>query len=323
MPWQTAVQDWSRARSAVEGWPDDYDVIWFGALDHAVSLEGLRTRRRTVVDCDDVETVKLRALLRTRRRAGESRLDRWQRRVELPLWGRLQRFAATQAQAVLVCSDLDRERLSAQSGAPTERILVVPNTYGRSPGPVERSDDDRRCTVLLVANYGTDQNVDAAAFAVQEVLPRLRRRVPTAELRLVGRDVERIAGLLPADGLTVVGPVDEVAPELARATVVLVPMRYGGGTRLKILEAFAHGTPVVSTSAGAEGLDAVHDEHLLLGDTADALAAAVERLVNEPETGRRLAAAGERLWLDRFSPDAGLRAVDRVLEQVLGHDLRG
>lgn len=316
VPWQTAVHDWSAVGRAVASWPDDYDLVWFGALDHAVRLRTLRTVRRAVVDCDDVETEKLRAFLATPRRPGEPRVDRLQRRVELPLWARLQRHAVRHADAVLVCSELDRTRLTSATRSGRADVAVVPNTYRGPEQPVPRAGS-LEVRVLVVANYGTDQNVDAAAFAVNQVLPLLRRAVPGAVLRLVGRAPERIAFLAPADGLHVIGPVDDLGPELAAATVVLVPIRYGGGTRLKILEAFAHGAPVVSTKAGAEGLDVVDGEHLLLGDEPGELVEALCRVVADPALRARLAAGGQALWRDRYSPAAGQRAVDAVLDRVL------
>ena len=83
--------------------------------------------------------------------------------------------------------------------------------------------------------------------------------------------------------MTVVGQVPDIDTELARADVVLVPIRFGSGTRLKILEAFAHRIPVVSTSLGAEGLDAVDEHHLLIADTPNAIAAACARLLEDED----------------------------------------
>lgn len=319
LPWRVAVQDWDAVRAAVAGWPGPYDVLWLGGLDHAAGLHRLVTARGTVVDVDDVETVKLRAFLATRRSAGEARHHRAQRRVELPLWRRLQRQVLRDANAVLVCSALDRDRLATETGGERDRIHVVPNTYRGPVAPVTAAPPPPPvCTVVVIANYRYGPNVDAAAFAAASVLPLLRERVPGSLLRLVGRHAELLDGLTGIDGLVLVGPVTEVGPELAGATCVLVPVRYGGGTRLKILEAFAHGVPVVSTTAGAEGLDVVDDEHLLMADRPEQLVAAVARVHGDGDLRARLIAAARSLWQERYSPDAAGRAVDGVLEAVLG-----
>lgn len=314
VPWQVAVHDWSAVRTSLQSWPDSYDLVWFGALDHAVSLAGVVRSPSTVVDSDDVETSKLRRFLDMPRSAGLPRRDRLQRRIELPLWARMQRLVLRQSDVVLVCSELDRRRLA--DGEDPGRIAVVPNTYPQ-PAKVAQRRPEGDCTVVVVANYGTDQNLDAAVFAATEVLPALRRRLPGVRLRLVGRRSERIASLAGTEGLDLVGPVDEVAAELSRAHVVLVPIRYGGGTRLKILEAFAHGVPVVTTGPGAEGLDVVADEHVLLANSPEELAAAVVRLVQEPGLGERLTVAGRSLWQSRYTPASAGRAVGHVLDRVL------
>jgi hypothetical protein len=91
VPWQVAVHDWPQAEAALADWPTDHDVVWFGSMDHAVSLPRLAHAGRTVVDCDDVETAKLQRFLELPRSDGLPVRDRVQRRVELPLWAHVQR----------------------------------------------------------------------------------------------------------------------------------------------------------------------------------------------------------------------------------------
>ena len=116
--------------------------------------------------------------------------------------------------------------------------------------------------------------------------PALRELVPDAEIRLVGEHLPDLDSLDDRPRVTVTGRVPDIATELARADVVVVPVRYGSGTRLKILEAFAQRVPVASTSLGAEGLGAEDGVQLLLGDTGPDLAEACARLL------RRAAPAG-------------------------------
>ena len=314
VPWQVAAAPWGAVEDLLGRWEGPWDLVWFGALDHAARLHRVVQSRHTVVDCDDVETDKWRGFLAGSGVGAVSVVDRLQRRIELPLWDRLQRSALRRADVVLVCSELDRTRLLRDSGP--GRIAVVPNTY---PGPATVLERDPLgvCTLVMIANYGTDQNVDGARWAATEVLPAMRERVPGLRLRLVGRRQDRLADLPQVEGLDIVGPVDDVAAELRGAHAVLVPLRFGGGTRLKVLEALAYGVPVVSTRLGAEGLDVVDGEHVLLADSPADLADAVLRLHSEPPLGDRLSVAGRRLYEDCFQPQATGRAVGQILDELV------
>ncbi len=317
VPWQVAVQPWDEVRRRLAGWSGPYDLVWFGALDHAVSLAGAVAAPRVVVDCDDVESEKLRRFLALPASATLPRRDRLQRRLELPLWERVQRRVLRGADAVLVCSDLDAERLRRVAPAGTaDRVAVVPNTYPEPDRPLDRRPVGA-CTVVTIGDYGNDQNVDAAGFAVEQVLPALLARVPGARLRLIGRRAERVGGLRGRPGLDLVGPVDDVRAELARAHAVLVPIRYGGGTRLKILEALALGVPVVTTPLGAEGLAVVAGEHVLVADDAAGLADALALVAADSDLAQRLATAGHRLYEQLYRPAAATAAVGAVLGRVL------
>jgi glycosyltransferase involved in cell wall biosynthesis len=116
--------------------------------------------------------------------------------------------------------------------------------------------------------------------------------------------------------VSVVGMVPEMGPELARADLAVVPVRYGSGTRLKILESFAHRIPVVSTTIGAEGLDVNHGTHLLLADDAEGFAEACERLLVDQPLRAAMVGAAERLYLDRYQS-----SVARQRIQALVHDM--
>ncbi|HQL23923.1 MAG TPA: glycosyltransferase [candidate division Zixibacteria bacterium] len=139
-------------------------------------------------------------------------------------------------------------------------------------------------------------NQDAALWFVQEIFPLLRRARPNLAVTIVGRDpVRRIRELGRVEGVTVTGTVADVRPYLARAAVFIVPLRIGGGSRLKILEAMAMRKAVVSTSVGAEGLRVAADENIMIADDAPAFAQAVLRCLGEPDLRRRLGENGRRL----------------------------
>ncbi len=318
LPVHVAAQRWDVVRRRLRPFAErEYDLVWFGGLDHAQALHGTVAGHRVVVDCDDVETEKWRAYLAA---GAGGRVERAQRRVELPLWSRIQHGVARWADAVVVCSDLDVDRFGSAGGSAGAgtRVAVVPNTYPVPPSAPDlpRARPDGPPRVLMVASWANRQNRDAAEHAVREVLPQVRTLLPTARLRVVGRGTDALGEVSAVDGVDVVGPVDDVAGELTAATAVLVPMRFGGGTRLKVLEAWAHGVPVVSTGLGCEGTGAVDDDHLLVRDGARELAAGVHEVVTDHALADRLAAGGRRRYLEAFTPDAAVRAVGDLLDRL-------
>jgi len=130
----------------------------------------------------------------------------------------------------------------------------------------------------------------------------LRQLLPDVQIRLVGEAGPEVSAWTTAPGHRD-RPGPDMVAELARADLVVVPVRYGSGTRLKILEAFAQRVPVASTTLGAEGLGSKDGTHLLLGDNASDLAAACARLLREPELRQAVMSRAEALFLQRFSAD--------------------
>jgi glycosyltransferase involved in cell wall biosynthesis len=133
----------------------------------------------------------------------------------------------------------------------------------------------------------------------------------------VGRFDRRTQDLAQVEGVTMTGHVDDMAGELSRCDVAAVPIRFGSGTRVKILEAFAHRIPVVSTTLGAEGLEAVDGEHLLLADDPTSFARACERLLGDVVLRKRVAEAGADLWDRRYRAEVLRRRVIEVAERSL------
>ncbi|HEX7024151.1 MAG TPA: glycosyltransferase, partial [Gemmatimonadales bacterium] len=173
-------------------------------------------------------------------------------------------------------------------------------------------------SLVFVGSMDWAPNEDAVRFFVAEVLPAIRARVPGATLTVVGRDPgPGIRALADGTaGVTVTGTVPDVRPYLASAAAMVVPLRVGGGTRLKIFEAMAAGTPVISTTIGAEGLPLTPGDHLLIGDSSDQLARAAIRLLQDPEAAARMAAAAAALVRSRFGWDAAARAFATVCESA-------
>ena len=154
---------------------------------------------------------------------------------------------ARSVEGVVVCSELDRRRLGA------ENVHVIPNSYAYQHQPLGWPTVGHPPVITFPGVLKYPPNEDGAAWPVREIVPWMRERMPEVQIRLVGTATPEIEKLHDPPGVSVTGLVPDIGTELAIADVVAVPLRYGGGTRIKILEAFAHRIPVVSTTPGAAG----------------------------------------------------------------------
>lgn len=177
----------------------------------------------------------------------------------------------------IVCSEREREVLATI--APEARIAVIENGVdcdSFAPGVAEsgsaaKPEGMARNTLVFVGSMDYYPNAEGAVWFAREIWPSIRERVPSLEFCIVGaRPTEAVLALREVAGVTVTGTVPDVRPYYERALAAVVPLRTGGGTRLKILEAMAAGTPVVSTALGAEGLRVEPGEHYLMAGTDDA-----------------------------------------------------
>jgi glycosyltransferase involved in cell wall biosynthesis len=145
-------------------------------------------------------------------------------------------------------------------------------------------------------------NVDAVLWFAQEVAPLLRQASPSPRFWIVGQNPHpRLAALANQPGVVLTGRVDDVRPYIAAAGVYAVPLRIGGGTRLKVLEAMAMGKAIVSTRLGCEGFDLVPGQEMLIADTPAEFAAAVLALLHDPDRRERMGRAARRFaesWYD-------------------------
>jgi glycosyltransferase involved in cell wall biosynthesis len=173
--------------------------------------------------------------------------------------------------------------------------------------------------ILYVGTMSWEPNAQAAVYLARVVLPQVRAQIPGCRLRIVGRDPgPAVRALANEPGVEVAGRVAEMIPHLAEAHALAVPLEAGGGTRLKILEAFAAGLPVVSTPIGCEGIDATSGEHLIVAERED-FAASLCALLRDPSRSEQLATRARALALSRYdwSVVGGLacRAVSNAADQ--------
>lgn len=251
----------------------------------------------------------------------ENEINRLRRCYIREQWRKVERFereALSWVNGALTVSDLDRMRLlQNQSDLP---IMVVSNgvdlDYFR-PMP----QPERRQHVVFTGSMDWRPNQDAARYFVSEILPLLRRSRPDLECIFVGRsppaDIQALAAM---PGVHITGTVDDIRPYVSRAAVYVVPLRIGGGSRLKILEALAMGRAVVSTTVGAEGLDVVPDRHVVLVDDPRAFAKSVSQLLDDPERCLDLATEGRRLVERCYGWDALADQFKRFIQEIAGKE---
>jgi hypothetical protein len=250
------------------------------------------------LDLDDYEPATRRRIAGLLRQNGDERaalVQDWEAdRYEALAAAMLPRF-----ERVYVASAADRAPVAAQyrgaDVAVLENVIRLPGPSAAAPPPsAVISAAGKPFTFLFVGSFGYYPNDDAARYFCGTVLPLLRAGAPGPfRVRLVGANPSAAVRLLAAmPDVTVTGPVADVTPWYQSANAVIVPVRAGGGTRIKVLEAFAHQRPVVATSAGAEGLEVTAGRHLLIADSPGDFAACCGRLMRDPALGRRLASQG-------------------------------
>ena len=191
-----------------------------------------------------------------------------------------------------VVSDRDREKLLLR--CPEADIKLVPNgvdvAYYSSVTPVENPRE-----ILFVGSMDYHANVEAVTWFVSKVWPIFKASIPDLAFRIVGRDPSAEVLALAAPDVLVTGTVDDIRPSYARAAATVVPLRVGGGTRLKILESMAAGVPVVSTRLGAEGIDVRDGSDIVLADSPAELADGLRRVVTDRVLSERVKLEGHAL----------------------------
>lgn len=229
----------------------------------------------------------------------------------------LERETLAKVDQVWVCSNADRTLLEESFGAASD---VIPNAVAVDEyHDAYASRPDRAMTgpsLVFPAQFGYLPNENGAVLLLEEILPATLAVLPDATLVLPGREpgpriMEAAAGL-PA---TITGPVRSMKPFLRSADVMVIPLREGSGTRLKALEAFAAGLPVVSTAKGVEGLGATPGTHYLEADTAAEFASAI-RHVSEGGVASEMRAAAHEFVQSNHSPAAVERAVAAALQET-------
>jgi glycosyltransferase involved in cell wall biosynthesis len=220
------------------------------------------------------------------------------------------------ADGVYLCSAVDERRLLDQ--VPGVRTAVIPNAADveyYQQRPMDPQPDGH--TVVYFGLLSTAPNVDGVIHFVQDIWPRIAEAHPQARCRIIGGRPPPSLLALAGPRVELTGFVPDLRPHLAAAAAVVVPLRQGGGTRLKIVEAMAMGKAIVSTALGAEGIETVPGRDILIEDQPAAFADAVNRLLAEPDLAARIGQSARRLAVERYAWSAAAQALESFYRQIL------
>lgn len=223
----------------------------------------------------------------------------------------LEKYFIPKFDCVFVSSKVEAARVRERVGA--KNVMVLPNISKPLPFlPYHPQENPRE--ILSVGTMSMFPNEDAAAYFCREIFPLVRReKGASVSFRICGFGCpESIRALDGRDGVQVSGYVPDLAPLYAQASLVVVPLRAGSGTRLKILEAFRYGRPVVSTSLGSEGLDVTSGRDILLADSPEEFARACLAILDEPQLAQKLVEGGLSLAKSHYLEEALARAYEEA-----------
>lgn len=227
--------------------------------------------------------------------------------------GREEKAAWRRFDGVVLTSARDAQLLTEVS--PATLSAVVPNGVNVEqfqPAPVAPEADQ----LLFFGANNYFPNHDALLYFIDEILPLVIARRPNVKLSIVGPGAQPAVLARQSRHVEIVGFVDDVMPHLDRASVVVVPLRIGGGTRLKIVEAMAKSKAIISTRIGAEGIDVTHDKNALLADTPADFADQVVRALTQPELARKLGEQARILAEERYAWTAVVGELVRFYDQL-------
>ena len=219
--------------------------------------------------------------------------------------------------ADIVLTTSERDSLLLKEVLPQNSIEVVPNGVDIEIFHGGFSEDVS-CQVIFTGAMNYYPNIEAVLSFAKQCWPLIKAEMPGVTWKIVGREPPpQVRELEKLPGITVTGTVTDVRPYLAASAVAIAPLRIGGGTRLKILEAFAMSKAVVSTSIGCEGLAAISGKHLLIADRPDEFAQAVIKLLKSPETRVALGSASRMLVEEEYSWEYCGSQLLRVLDESI------
>lgn len=292
----------------------DWDLVWCSRARVHLLTDGVISGPR-IVDLDDLNDRLLRSEIADRT-AVRGVFRSWPRNVrdwlDARFWSVLQRRIASSVDQVAVCSDDDRGYLSVSNCA------VVPNGYPVPPRPAGDSVGSSRAgpCLLFVGPLTYEPNRLGVEWFVNEVLPVIRASVPEVGFVVVGDHDGVDVSVWQAGDVAFAGWVPDVGEYYASASVAVVPLRSGGGTRVKVIEALARSVPLVSTSFGCAGHDLAAGDELLVADDVAAFADRCCELLTDASLRTRLVEAGRRRYESTLTSETTASAVHQLAASI-------
>ncbi len=288
----------------------NYDVIHCDSISMSGNLIGLDKKRLILTEHNIEQTIWAGYVEHAR-----GALTRIYRQNQYHKVTRLEDNLNKFYDHVVTVSEADKRKLARSF--PAERIIVVENGVDPAAYATDRPAGSRS-GVVFTGSLDWHPNLDGLTYFVREIYPHLRRHRPEDAITIVGRHPSPMLKNLASSlaGVVLRADVPEIQPFLHAARVMMVPLRIGGGSRLKILEAMASGLPVVSTSKGAEGLAVVDGESIIIRDDPAAFAAAVTELLGNDGLWNRLAQRGRELVQARYSWRQAARPLAELWQKV-------
>lgn len=297
---------------------ESIDIVQIEGLESAASLENVISRRdrpRIVYDAFNAEyQLQLRAFKTDLRNPSKSIAAFY----SLAQWLRLasyERWLCSSVDAVTTVSEEDKNTILALS--PGTKITVVPSGVDTNRYRPGQRDSNAGKNILFTGTMDYRPNIDAMRWFHKEIFPAVVQQVPDAQLWIAGRDpIPAIRGLA-GPNITVTGEIEDDLPYFQRADVFVLPMRYGGGVRLKLLQAMACGLPIVSTPHGLEGVRVSDEKDVLVADSHREFAARVVQVLRTPQFAASIGANARKTADERYSWQKVLEPLEGLYQSLL------
>lgn len=299
--WQASGPDQERLRRLAA----EHDLVWVHNLQMANHC-GLWRWPRSVLDIDDIPSTQYRS--EASHSASFLKKLRWRRQVWL--WRRREGKLLERFDALCVCSEADRKLMRN-----SDRVFCLPN--GFTP-PTEAGERQPATPprVGFIGNFRHPPNRQGMEWFTERTWPLILERAPGARLRVVGAAGEEQNW--PAhSNIDILGWMTETHNEMATWALTVVPIFTGGGTRVKIAEAFSRRCPVVATTLGARGYEVTDGRELLIADSARDFSAKCVQILNQPALGETLAENAWRKFNEKWTWEAQAGTVERIVEKIL------
>ncbi len=296
-----------RDRERLERLMSRHDLTWVHGLEITDAFN-FRRWPKTVLDVDDLPS----AICRLRLTQPDTESAQYWNGRKMKAWRRVEQSLARRFDAVSVCSELDRHELGATPG-----IFVLPNGFER-PRAVPQRNPAVPPQIGFVGTFLYAPNRDGLRWFVDNVWPDIQEKVPGVRLRVTG---ERSQSSFIGRNVDALGWVEDMETEMANWSLAIVPLFVGGGTRIKILDAFSRKCPVVSTTLGAYGYDVENGRELLMADSPRAFTDCCLRILADPAQGVRLAGNAWAKFLQNWTWDSQSGRLAEILGTVWENSL--